>query len=101
MTPMCCPWCGNLEQYTDPRGMCARCKIPWRTKDFMIGVDDVALSELIKRLRAVANAAKDMLTDAQDWGNQIAIAEPKITALESALALADAVRAREQEHRNE
>ena len=46
--PKVCPYCGSLEQHTDPRGTCAnpKCGLPWDRKDWMPGVDDAKLNAL-------------------------------------------------------
>jgi|SRR5581483_7597075 len=40
-----CPWCGNAEQHTDPRGTCAKCGLPWEFKNWLPGVDKLPTNE--------------------------------------------------------
>lgn len=45
--PLACPWCGSREQYTDPWGTCAKCKVPWDKTKWFTG--DVVVEEILHK----------------------------------------------------
>jgi hypothetical protein len=50
-----CPWCGCPEQYTDWRGHCCGCRLPWNSCDWLPFDFDEAEKRLEERVHSAFN----------------------------------------------